>query len=159
MIELCRILLRKTDRTVIDLSDKKQGGMTRISTKLIVRNSGESSKMVDFEDLDPELLQTYLTRLLHWTVQLTSQPYPYLLLTPPVHTALHTAVVHLLSLSELKAQKMTDSTLPLVLDLARNLILTAKIHSVTASAQELVNALTQKRIKMLQFFAGGCREQ
>jgi len=52
---------------------------------------------------------------------------------------------------------MSDS-LPLVLDLAKNLILTSKIHSATTSAQELVNALTQKRQKMLQFFAGGCRE-
>ena len=156
IIELFRVLLRKTDRTVIDLSDKKQG-TARLSSKLIVKNSGETAKMIDFEDLDAEILQTHLVRLLQWTIELTSQPYPYMLLNPAIHTALHTAVCHLLTLSELKAQKMSDS-LPLVLDLAKNLILTSKIHSATTSAQELVNALTQKRQKMLQFFAGGCRE-
>ncbi len=143
MIELFRVLLRKSDRTVIDLSDKKQG-MARLSSKLIVKNNGETAKMIDFEDLDAEILQTYLVRLLKWTIDLTSQPYPYMLLNPAIHTALHTAVAHLLTLSELKAQKMSDS-LPLVLDLAKNLILTSKIHSATTSAQELVNALTQKR--------------
>lgn len=51
IIELFRVLLRKTDRTVIDLSDKKQG-MTRLSSKLIVKNNGETAKMIDFEDLD-----------------------------------------------------------------------------------------------------------
>ena len=156
IIELFRVLLRKTDRTVIDLSDKKQG-TARLSSKLIVKNSGETAKMIDFEDLDAEILQTHLVRLLQWTIELTSQPYPYMLLNPAIHTALHTAVAHLLTLSELKAQKMSDS-LPLVLDLAKKLILTSKIHSATTSAQELVNALTQKRQKMLQFFAGGCRE-
>ena len=143
IIELFRVLLRKTDRTVIDLSDKKQG-ITRLSSKLIVKNNGETAKMIDFEDLDAEILQTYLIRLLKWTIYLTSQPYPYMLLNPAIHTALHTAVTHLLTLSELKAQKMSDS-LTLVLDLAKNLILTSKIHSATTSAQELVNALTQKR--------------
>jgi hypothetical protein len=38
-----------------------------------------------------------------------------------------------------------SESLPLVLDLAKNLILTSKIHSATTSASELVNALTQKR--------------
>ncbi len=156
IIELFRVLLRKTDRTVIDLSDKKQG-IARLSSKLIVKNNGETAKMIDFEDLGAEILQIYLLRLLKWTIELTSQPYPYMVLNPAIHTALHTAVAHLLTLSELKAQKMSD-TLPLVLDLAKNLILTSKIHSATTSAQELVNSLTQKRQKMLQFFAGGCRE-
>ena len=136
-------MLRKTDRTVIDLSDKKQG-MARLSSKLIVKNNGETAKMIDFEDLDAEILQTYLLRLLQWTIELTSQPYPYMLLNASIHTALHAAVGHILTLSELKAQKMS-ATLPLVLDLAKNLILTAKINSATTSAQELVNALTQKR--------------
>lgn len=157
IIELFRVLLRKTDHTVIDLSDKKQG-MARLSSKIILKNSGETAKMIEFEDLDSEILQTYLIRLLQWTINLTSQPYPYMLLNPAIHTALHMAIAHLLTLSELKAQKMSDS-LPLVLDLAKNLILTAKIHSATTSAQELVNALAQKRQKMLQFFAGGCREE
>ena len=35
LIEMFRVLLRKTDRTVIDLSDKKQGnGLTRLSGKV-----------------------------------------------------------------------------------------------------------------------------
>ncbi len=71
IIELFRVLLRKTDHTVIDLSDKKQG-IARLSSKLIVKNNGETAKMIDFEDLDAEILQTYLVRLLKWTIDLTS---------------------------------------------------------------------------------------
>ena len=140
LIELFRVLLRKSDRTVIDLTDKKQG-VTRLSNKLIVKGNGEQAKMIDFEDLDAEILQSYLHRILQLLVSLTSQPYPYLLLNPSIHQAMHTACGHLLSLSELKAQKLSAS-LDLILDLTKNLILTCKINSQTTSANELINILT-----------------
>jgi hypothetical protein len=167
LIELFRVLLKKCDRTVIDLGDKKGagsgngggsgGGATRLANKIMLKGNGEQAKMIDFEDLDAEILQNYLHRILTFLITLTSQAYPYMLLNASIHQAMHTACAHLLSLSELKAQKLTGS-LDLILDLTKNLILTAKINSQTTSANELLNVLAQKRHKMMQFFADGCRD-
>jgi len=67
LIEIFRVLLRKSDRTVIDLTEKKQG-VTRLSNKIFIKGNGEQAKMIDFEDLDAEILQNYLHRLLSFLI-------------------------------------------------------------------------------------------
>ena len=59
--------MRKSDRTVIDLTEKKQG-VTRLSNKIFIKGNGEQAKMIDFEDLDAEILQNYLHRLLSFLI-------------------------------------------------------------------------------------------
>ena len=59
--------MRKSDRTVIDLTEKKQG-VTRLANKIFIKGNGEQAKMIDFEDLDAEILQNYLHRLLAFLI-------------------------------------------------------------------------------------------
>ncbi len=59
---------------------------------------------------------------------------------------------HLLAVSELKAQRLSQRVLVHILDLSRNLILTARMNSQTLSATlDLIGALAQKRQKLGQF--------
>lgn len=64
----------------------------------------------------------------------------------------------MLSISELKGQRVASGSskvLLLILDLAKNLVLS--VHTATASSQELLSCIAQKRVKMMQFFASGCK--
>ena len=64
----------------------------------------------------------------------------------------------MLSISELKGQRVASGSskvLLLILDLAKNLVL--NVHTATASSQELLSCIAQKRVKMMQFFASGCK--
>jgi hypothetical protein len=53
---------------------------------------------------------------------------------------------HILAVSELKSQRLSQRVLLSILDLSKNLVLTSRLSSVTASATtELISALSQKR--------------
>lgn len=72
---------------------------------------------------------------------------------------MHAATQHMLAVSELKAQRVSSSgrVLLLIMDLAKNLVLLSRSNVAMASAQELVASLAQKRLRMMQFFASGCK--
>jgi hypothetical protein len=53
---------------------------------------------------------------------------------------------HILAVSELKSQRLSQRVLLSILDLSKNLVLTSRLSSATASATtELISSLSQKR--------------
>ena len=72
----------------------------------------------------------------------------------PVQAQLETQMMcsHILAVSELKSQRLTQRVLTAVLDLSKNLVLASRLSSATTTAcTELIAALSQKRQKLLQF--------
>ena len=54
------------------------------------------------------MIENYLVRLLQFLISITSTSMPYLLMPAYVSTALHMAVINILSVSELKGQRMSS---------------------------------------------------
>jgi hypothetical protein len=78
------------------------------------------------------MIENYLVRLLKFLNSITSNSMPYSLMPAYVSTALHMAVIHILSVSELKGQRMSSGaslSVILILELARNLVVTSKSNS------------------------------
>jgi hypothetical protein len=74
VLELTRVLLEKTDRTVIDLSDRKIR-----ASRLLNRGEGHQKAYV-YEELDSDLIEDYLLKILTFLTKITSTGMPYLLL-------------------------------------------------------------------------------
>jgi hypothetical protein len=98
-----------------------------------------------YSTLDVDVIELYLRHALTVLKVVSATHCPWVLLPGGVHERVQTAVCHMLSVSELKGQRLYSGhpVMKLVFEVARNI----SLNSPT-SANEVVAALVQKRAKL-----------
>jgi hypothetical protein len=76
-----------------------------------MRQGNFKQNIIHYEDLDADMIENYLVRLLQFLISITSTSMPYLLMHAYVSAALHMAVINILSVSELKGQRISTRLL------------------------------------------------
>ena len=119
----------------------------------VVQKAGQV-RALPYSTLDVDVIELYLKRVLAFLKVVTASHFPWVLLPAAVHARVQTGVCHMLSVSELKGQRLYSGhpVMGLVFEVARNLAL-----SSPGSANEVVAALAQKRAKLQHFGASGTR--
>lgn len=119
----------------------------------VVQKAGQV-RALQYGTLDVDVIELYLKRILGFLKAVTASQYPWVLLPAAVHAGVQTAVCHMLSVSELKGQRLYSGhpVMGLVFEVARNLAV-----CTPGGANEVVATLAQKRVKLQHFGASGTR--